>query len=323
MGYVNLPPDLQSIFQGIENRVDKLENAQRFTLPNVPVPVTAATGNGATITYTARNNFLAGQTVTISGLGIASGASLNLANVIIASATASQFTVTNSTTGVSAGTGQAVAIASTISGLGTGDPAYPRIGDQWLNMANNTINYVDARGYLGQMFSTYALKASDSSVALSSAANTYQNVFGSTGGTVTLQPYRTYKIEALVSVSYYQSTTAAVSVGGGVYSAVANPWTWGQWVSTIATPIVDNSASSSWGNNVAYVSSTWNGPSYGMTYFNVLTTGVVRTGATAVAIYPFANIGGATISSVSSNPGCYMSVTSIGNSTNVQVGPWA
>jgi hypothetical protein len=319
MGYVNLPPDLQSIFQGIENRVDKLENAQRFTLPNVPVPVTAATGNGTTITYTARNNFLAGQTVTISGLGIASGASLNLANVVIASATATQFTVTNSTTGVSAGTGQAVAIASTISGLGTGDPAYPRIGDQWLNMANNTVNYVDARGYLGQMFSTYALKASDTDLNLVNNGSIYQNVFGTSQ--VTLQPYRTYKIESLVAVTFTQTSSSGNYIEGGVYATVSNPWTWGQWVTTAV-------ASTAGGSGLLSTSTAFNWSSLiyatsANAVFNVYAQGIVRTGATAVTINPYIGIGGANMNSIVAKAGCYMSVTSIGNSTGVQVGPWS
>ncbi len=69
--------------------------------------VTQATGNGTTVTYTAFNNFTAGQNVTITGLGISSGASLNLQNVTIATASSSGFTVTNATTGVSSGTGSA------------------------------------------------------------------------------------------------------------------------------------------------------------------------------------------------------------------------
>ncbi len=61
--------------------------------------ITAATGNGTTITYTAQNNFLPGQVVTITGLAIASGSSLNLPSLTIASANSTQFTVTNATVG--------------------------------------------------------------------------------------------------------------------------------------------------------------------------------------------------------------------------------
>jgi hypothetical protein len=35
MGYINLPPNLYSIFQGLADRVLKLEMANRFTAPNV------------------------------------------------------------------------------------------------------------------------------------------------------------------------------------------------------------------------------------------------------------------------------------------------
>jgi hypothetical protein len=62
--------------------------------------ITAASGNGTTITYTAQNNFLPGQVVTVTGLGTSSGASLNLPALTIATATSTQFTVTNATVGV-------------------------------------------------------------------------------------------------------------------------------------------------------------------------------------------------------------------------------
>lgn len=69
--------------------------------------VTQAVGSGTTITYTGFNDFLVGDTITIVGLGIFSGASLNLVNVVVASATAYQFTVTSGTTGIASGSGSA------------------------------------------------------------------------------------------------------------------------------------------------------------------------------------------------------------------------
>jgi hypothetical protein len=72
------------------------------------VSVTSASGNGTTVTYnTGTNTFAVGDTVTITGLGISSGSSLNLSAVIIATRTSTKFTVTNSTVGVSSGTGSA------------------------------------------------------------------------------------------------------------------------------------------------------------------------------------------------------------------------
>ena len=67
--------------------------------------VTAASGDGTTITYTAANTFTVGHIVSVTGLTITSGATLNIANMTIASRTASQFTVTNTTVGVSSGIG--------------------------------------------------------------------------------------------------------------------------------------------------------------------------------------------------------------------------
>jgi len=35
MPFVNLPPSLQGMFQGLETRIQKLELGKRFTFPNV------------------------------------------------------------------------------------------------------------------------------------------------------------------------------------------------------------------------------------------------------------------------------------------------
>jgi len=58
--------------------------------------VTAASASGGTITYTANNSFVSGQTVTITGL---STSAFNLTNATIASASSTQFTVTSAATG--------------------------------------------------------------------------------------------------------------------------------------------------------------------------------------------------------------------------------
>jgi hypothetical protein len=97
----------QRIVAGINNKVYEIITTPAITTASV----TAATGSGTTITYTATNTFTVGQLVTITGLGIGSGSSLNLSNVQIATATSSQFTVTNTTVGVSTGTGTATGTA--------------------------------------------------------------------------------------------------------------------------------------------------------------------------------------------------------------------
>ena len=68
--------------------------------------ITNIVGSAGTVTYTAANSFVAGQTVTITG---ALPVAYNLATVTIATASSTQFTVTNAATGtyVSGGTATA------------------------------------------------------------------------------------------------------------------------------------------------------------------------------------------------------------------------
>jgi hypothetical protein len=54
--------------------------------------VTAASGNGTTVTYTAQNSLSAGNVVTITGLA---GSAYNLTSATVATANATKFTVTN------------------------------------------------------------------------------------------------------------------------------------------------------------------------------------------------------------------------------------
>ena len=56
--------------------------------------VTNAVRVGTTATFTAQNSFASGDNVTITGLGITTGITLNLSNVTVATANAHQFTVT-------------------------------------------------------------------------------------------------------------------------------------------------------------------------------------------------------------------------------------
>ena len=312
MGYVNLPADLQGIFQTLENRVDKLENAQRFTLPNVPVTVTAATGSGTTVTYTARNNFLAGQVVTVSGLAIGSGTSLNLVNVSIASATYSQFTVTNTTVGVSAGTGTAVAVATSVTTF-TGDPAYPRLGDQWLNMTNNTIGFVDARGGTGNILSTYGVKSTDSDTAIGSISTANQNLFAD-GLKLTLAPYRTYKVDAVCAFQYNQSSVTAAAVTLGVL-----PSSGGVFKDFVSVGANNNNNTNITNDAFCTITSS----TIGIFQCAATITGIVRTGATALTIYPFASSTAANVNTPISLAGTSLMVTSLGNSAGIQVGPWA
>ena len=79
-----------------------------LTGTNLPTSqVTAAVGSGTVITYTAANTFTIGQVVSVTGLTAASGATLNLAGMTIATVTPTQFTVTNNAVGTASGTGTA------------------------------------------------------------------------------------------------------------------------------------------------------------------------------------------------------------------------
>jgi hypothetical protein len=78
--------------------------------------VTAASGNGTTITYTSANSFIPGDIVTITGLTTPAG---NLTGATIATASATQFTVTNTgSTSDTAQTGSAKVAINTLPGVG-------------------------------------------------------------------------------------------------------------------------------------------------------------------------------------------------------------
>lgn len=85
-----------------------------FDPVNVPVVyarVTAATGAAGVVTYTAGNAFRVGQTVSVSGLNISTGVSLNLTGVIT-TASSTQFTIANAAVGTSTATQAGTATAN-------------------------------------------------------------------------------------------------------------------------------------------------------------------------------------------------------------------
>jgi len=78
--------------------------------------VTAASGNGTTITYTSANSFIPGDLVTITGLTTAAG---NLTGAKIETANATTFTVTNGgSTSDTGQTGSAKVAINTLPGVG-------------------------------------------------------------------------------------------------------------------------------------------------------------------------------------------------------------
>jgi hypothetical protein len=101
--------------------------------------ITAATANGTTITYTAANQFQANQIVTITGVvstgnpTATAGSGFNLTSATIASASATQFTITN-------------ALVDTYTSGGTATSV--QVGDlqQWTNSSGTILAKVDSTG---------------------------------------------------------------------------------------------------------------------------------------------------------------------------------
>jgi hypothetical protein len=109
----------EALLTGFFKRIGLTEFRLNWTLPNVArgwgnhlinfvylgaASVTAASGSGTVHTYTCANTYQAGQIVSVTGL---SPAGYNVSNATILTASATQFTVAGTTTGVSSGTGTA------------------------------------------------------------------------------------------------------------------------------------------------------------------------------------------------------------------------
>lgn len=90
--------------------------------------VTAASGNGTTVTYTSQNNLAAGATVNITGL---TASAYNLSSATVATANATSFTVTNSANAgvITAQTGkvETTTAGSAADGVGLGNIIVPNV----------------------------------------------------------------------------------------------------------------------------------------------------------------------------------------------------
>ena len=134
-------------------------NVNALNAPALPVAatVTAATGNGTTVTYTCASTFAIGQVVSITGLTITTGSSLNLSNQTITGVTTTAFTVTNATVGTAAATqtgtatiqsaGNSVTItAGNGSGVGAGGNIILQPGAQGTSGGNGSVKFYDVTG---------------------------------------------------------------------------------------------------------------------------------------------------------------------------------
>jgi hypothetical protein len=120
--------------------------------------ITAATGNGTTITYTAPNTFAVGDIVTITGLSTTTGSSLNKSNVAVATRSSSQFTVTDSTIGTATApqTGKALHITTEFNLVLNQDvTAYDRrLKIEIQNISSNTYTEDELYGNLVRPYAT-------------------------------------------------------------------------------------------------------------------------------------------------------------------------
>jgi hypothetical protein len=123
---------------------------------NATATVTAASGNGTTITYTCANNFLVGYQVSITGLTTTTGDSLNLSNVVISAVTSTSFSVVSTRVGTAvatqAGTATVIHSADLQRWQNSSAGAQRRIaydGNEYINstVLNNWDSYVQSNSF--------------------------------------------------------------------------------------------------------------------------------------------------------------------------------
>ena len=135
-----------------------------YIVPKATAMVTAASANGTTVSYTAQNNFVAGQTVSVTGL---TTSAFNLSSVTVATANAVRFTVTNAATGtaVTGATGKAFDPTDITDGSYVSGTAYvtvPNVVGQTVALATDAL--LDAE--LGTLTVASAYTPAVTSVAL-------------------------------------------------------------------------------------------------------------------------------------------------------------
>jgi len=133
--------------------------ASGIAIPVTAVALTATitnvTASAGTITYTAANSFTAGELVTITGVISSTNTAgvpnygYNLSNVNIASASSTQFTVTNAATGTYTSGGTATANPSSLTTIHTSSATTTTIDEVWLYATNNATTPVQLTIFYG------------------------------------------------------------------------------------------------------------------------------------------------------------------------------
>jgi hypothetical protein len=176
--------------------------------------VTAATGNGTTVTYTAQNNLQAGEVVNITGL---TASAYNLSSATVASANALSFTVTNSAnageiTGQWYGKVESTTAASAADGAGIAYIVVPSVLGKTTALALDALK--DA-GYEAANITTAtaATNAAKTVTAIARTAGSTTMVFTASGAGAA------YGVGTKVTVSGFSNTDAFLN---GTYTVTAN-----------------------------------------------------------------------------------------------------
>jgi len=117
--------------------------------------ITNVTASAGTITYTATNSFAANELVTITGVISSTNTNgapnygYNLSNVVIASASGSNFTVTNAATGTWTSGGIAVANPASLTTIHTSSSTATTIDEVWLYATNTATTAVQLTIFYG------------------------------------------------------------------------------------------------------------------------------------------------------------------------------
>lgn len=172
---------------------------QAASTTTLTATVTAASAASGTVTYTAANTFASGQTVTITGL---STAAFNLTGVTIASATSTQFTVTNAATGTAV-TGATATATVTI----TATPVF-------------TLNAINA----GTWSTAYSAQVVPAGVASRFGLNIYYTVGSATNLVESFTDLSMDSTDKYYFKSVIDTTSSLVRVSASGISTTATPY---------------------------------------------------------------------------------------------------
>lgn len=187
-----------------------LNNGSEATITNV-------VGNGTTITYTAANNYVSGMSVTVTGTNIAG---YNVTNATIATASSTQFTVTNSATGTYTSGGLARAKSNVNPDLGFAggynDGTYAHAG--LFRDASDTGTWKFFQGYTPEPDASPFIDTAHASFALAKVqASTFVGALQGNADTVTAGVYTTGSYTNpswIVSIPWTKITSAPAFITG-------------------------------------------------------------------------------------------------------------